>query len=221
MQIRKLAIHMESFPFENGQSADHLKILHSYLQGFPNLKSFVFRWKGDKGPSPLSLATEPSLCEPSPSMACPKTHKQLLKPLNFSHLRYMELENAIIDATQISAFIQEHRHTLGEFEFEDVKLRSGTWDEALAPLTKISGSEKWKRNQEESMEVPLIWSSAGIEEQPPQRTIHESQRRRDRLLALRDRASNLARAKARTRELFWGSPDHMKKFLRTSVFAWR
>lgn len=230
MQIRKLAIHMESFHFETGQSSDHLKILHSYLQGFPNLQSFIFRWKGNKGPSPLSLATEPVLCRPSPSAACPRSHRTPLKSLKFPRLRFMELENAIMDATQIATFILEHRRTLDEFEFEDVKLRSGTWDEALAPLTAISGSEKWKRSQEELMEVPFVLSPSSVVEKPPvRRTLREdqSQRRKDRLdrldrlLALRDGASHLAKAKAKTRELFWGSPEHMKRFLRASIFTWR
>jgi hypothetical protein len=229
MQIRKLAIHMESFPYERGQAMDHLKILHSYLEGFPNLHNFVFRWKGTKGPSPLSLATEPALCKPSPPQACPKRHARPLRPLKFRHLRYMELENAILDASQVSDFIMEHRHTLGEFEFEDVVLRSGTWDDALAPLSRISGSDEWKEHQEEVMEVPFMLSP--VEVVPPtlklNNIIHhgamiiEEQRRKARLRTLREGASSLARAKAKTRELFWGSPDHMKKFLRSSVFSWR
>ncbi|KAL1962168.1 hypothetical protein VTN77DRAFT_514 [Rasamsonia byssochlamydoides] len=223
MQIRKLAIHMESFPYERGQAIDHLKLLHSYLEGFPNLRSFVFRWKGLKGPSPLSLATEPCLCEPSPRQTCPKRYARPLRPLKFRQLRYMELENAILDASQVSAFILEHRHTLSEFEFEDVILRSGTWDDALAPLTKISGSDAWKAKQEEVMEVPIILSPVEVEEtrRPRHSAVWEEQRRKALLRTLLEGANSLARAKAKARELFWGSPDHMKKFLRSSVFSWR
>jgi hypothetical protein len=228
MQIRKLAVHMESFPYERGQAMDHLKILHSYLGGFPNLRSFVFRWKGEKGPSPLSLATEPALCEPSPPMACPKRHAQPLRPLKFRYLRYMEVENVILDASQVSDFIMEHRHTLGEFEFEDVVLRTGSWDDALAPLSRISGSDEWKERQEEEMDVPFMLSPVEVPGQlRPNPLLHqgaslmEEQRRKARLRTLREGASSLARAKAKTRELFWGSPDHMKKFLRSSVFSWR
>jgi hypothetical protein len=222
MQIRKLAIHMESFPYERGQAMDHLKLLHSYLEAFPNLRSFVFRWKGPKGPSPLSLATEPCLCEPSPRGTCPKRYARRLRPLKFRRLRYMELENAILDASQVSAFILEHRHSLSEFEFEDVTLRSGTWDDALAPLTMISGSDEWKARQEEVMEVPIILSPVEVAvTKPRQSVVWEEQRRKARLHTLLEGASALARAKAKTRELFWGSPDHMKKFLRSSVFSWR
>ncbi|KAL1988328.1 hypothetical protein VTN96DRAFT_10011 [Rasamsonia emersonii] len=220
MQIRKLAIHMESFPYERGQTMDHLRLLHSYLEGFPNLRSFVFRWKGLKGPSPLSLATEPCLCQPSSKKTCSMRYARPLRPLKFRHLRYMELENAIMDASQVAAFIMDHRRTLSEFEFEDVTLRSGTWDDALEPLTKISGSDKWKEKQEEVIEVPIILSPVEVETKSSH-NIWEEQRRRAQLRTLLERASNLAQAKAKTRELFWGSPDHMKKFLRSSVFSWR
>jgi hypothetical protein len=85
------------------------------------------------------------------------------RPLRFSRLRHMELENAIMDSSQISDFIHKHRRTLVEFNFEDVKLRQGNWDDALEPLTLISGSERWKRNAEEVMDVPIVLSPINIE----------------------------------------------------------
>ena len=85
------------------------------------------------------------------------------RPLRFSRLRHMELENAIMDSSQIADFIQKHRRTLVEFNFEDVKLRQGNWDEALQPLTLITGSERWKRNAEEVMDVPIVLSPINIE----------------------------------------------------------
>lgn len=75
----------------------------------------------------------------------------------------MELENAIMDSSQISDFIHRHRRTLAEFNFEDVKLRQGNWDDALQPLTLISGSERWKRNAEEVMDVPIVLSPVNME----------------------------------------------------------
>lgn len=226
MQIRKLAIHMDSFPYHRGQPMDHLKLLHSYLHSFPNLERFSFRWKGTKGPCPLSLATEPCLVPPSDGpakQACPKMSALPPKPLKLRALQYMEVENAIMDASQVSTFIMDHRRTLHEFSFEDVHLRSGTWDDALAPLTRISGSEKWKEKQEEAMDVPIVLSPVGMERSQLLQAIWEEQRRRELLLlrSLREGASNLARAGSKTHELFWGSPDHMKRFLRPSVFSWR
>ncbi|KAI9725886.1 MAG: hypothetical protein M1834_009474 [Cirrosporium novae-zelandiae] len=223
-QIRKLAIHMDSFPSHNGQAADHLKLLHSYLQAFSSsVTRFFFRWRGSKGPSPLSLSSEPGL-SPSPSSkrckACPKKSNVPLRPLKFAKLRYMELENVIMDASQVSVFVMHHRHTLREFNFEDAFLRSGTWEDALAPLTRITGSEKWKEKQEEIMDVPIMLSPVGIERGQVDKVLWEEERRKARLRDVQVRGG-LLKAKSKARELFWGSPEHMKKFLRTSVFSFR
>jgi hypothetical protein len=85
------------------------------------------------------------------------------KPLKFSRLRIMELENAVMDSSQISEFILRHKRSLREFTFEDVKLREGDWDAALEPLTVISGSDRWKRCQEEVMDVPIMLSPVDAE----------------------------------------------------------
>ncbi|GAM36759.1 hypothetical protein TCE0_018r06104 [Talaromyces pinophilus] len=163
-QIRRLEIHMDTFPFDKGQATDHLKLLHSYLQAFRSLRDFKFRWVGDghKGPSPLSLATEPALCElAARSQACPKT-RHYLHPLKFPYLQYMVLGNAVLDASQVSDFLTEHRHSLLEFDFEQVSLRSGTWDDALAPWRTLSSAEydaAWGEKQPaevEVMEVPFV-----------------------------------------------------------------
>lgn len=225
MHIRKLAIHMDSFPYDREQPIDHLKLLHSYLQSFPNVERFSFRWKDAKGPCPLSLATEPCLvssADDAPKQACPKRSRRPPNPLKSPALQYMEVENAIMDASQVSTFILDHRRTLREFDFEDVVLRSGTWDDALAPLTRISGNEKWKEKQEEVMDVPIVLSPVGMESQI-QKAIWEEQRRKDLVLlrSPRESASNLGRAGSKTRELFWGSSDHMKRFLRSSVLSLR
>jgi hypothetical protein len=132
----------------------------------------------------------------------------------------MELENAILDASQISTFILQHRRTIREFDFEDVILRSGTWDEALAPLTRISGSDQWKEKQEEVMDVPIVLSPVGMEKGQMEKVMWEEEKRKDKMKNF-GALGGLHRAGSKTRELFWGSPEHMKRFLRTSVFSWR
>ncbi|QSS63271.1 hypothetical protein I7I51_00328 [Histoplasma capsulatum] len=192
---------------------DHLKLLHSYLQAFPTVTHFTFRWRGTQGPSPLSLSTEPCL-QPTPtepaSILCPKRSAAPLQPLKFPHLRYAEIENALLDAAQVSAFILEHRRSLAEFYFENTTLRNGgTWDEALAPLTAISGSERWKgaegkreqkqkqaqaqaqkqrRMQEEmhggmgeEMDVPIMFSPVGVGRSQVLKVQWEDEKRKDRL----------------------------------------
>lgn len=71
----------------------------------------------------------------------------------------MEVENLILDASHVSSFMTAHKNILQVFTFEDTALRSGTWDDALASLTRISGSEKWKEKSEEAMDVSLLLSS--------------------------------------------------------------
>ncbi|EGE85369.1 hypothetical protein RJZ56_005745 [Blastomyces dermatitidis] len=259
---------------------DHLKLLHSYLQSFPTLTHITFRWRGTQGPCPLSLSTEPCLqptaTEPA-STLCPKRCPAPLQPLSFPHLLYAEIENALLDAAQVSAFILEHRQTLGEFYFENTSLRDGgTWDEALAPLTEISGSERWKgkgkgkgkgmrkrkkqqqtqrereRQREgqgeegvaEEMDVPIMFSPVGMGRSQVLKVLWEEERRKDRLKNFRaygaagaagaagavddggggggwKSKSHLQRASSRTRDLLWCRQDHVKRFLRTSVFSWR
>jgi hypothetical protein len=169
-QIRRLSMCMESIPFtspssrQRKQSLEHLRILHAYLATLSRgLTRLFFRWKGERGPSPLSLDREPCML-PLPTQTQEMTHPSMRNqntgpsPLKFSRLRTMELENAVMDSTQISDFILRHKRALREFTFEDVKLREGNWDAALEPLTVISGSDRWKRCQEEVMDVPIMLS---------------------------------------------------------------
>lgn len=173
-QIRRLSICMESIPFASSsprtrtQSIEHLRILHAYLATISrSLTRVFFRWKGDRGPSPLSLDCEPCMLpSPEESAQYPSLRGQTHgpRPLQFPRLRIMELENAVMDSTQISDFILKHRNTLREFNFEDVKLREGDWDHALEPLTVISGDDSWKQYKEEVMDVPIMLSP--IEAEP-------------------------------------------------------
>lgn len=89
IQIRKLTLHISSFGHEPGQPTDHLKLLHAYLGSFPSLRRLVFHWEGERGLSPLSLATEPSLnsaAKRRPSQACPQKCALPLRPLTFQNL---------------------------------------------------------------------------------------------------------------------------------------
>ena len=217
--VKKLSIDMDSFSFGPECPSDHLKILHTYLKSFTSLESFAFRWIGSKGPSPLSLHTEPCVSASrvfDGSIACPKSSaKPPFAALKFRHLKSMSLENATVDALQISEFIMSHRKVLHDFEFENVHLRSGNWDDALDPLTRISGSEDWKKAQEEVMDVPLILSPAAT--YPPEcvdETMWEDEKKVHRTL------QTLRKASLKTKEMLGSGPEHLKKLLRSS-FLWR
>ncbi|KAL8874023.1 MAG: hypothetical protein Q9174_000589 [Haloplaca sp. 1 TL-2023] len=218
-KISNLTICMDSVPFAPHPPSDHLKLLHSYLQVFAtSLTDFVFRWKGVQGLTPLSLDREICLQQPSPKLACPRRCHLALRPLKFAQLAKTEVENIVVDASQVSSFITAHRHTIREFNFEDTHLRSGTWDQALAPLTRISGSEKWKEKAEEVMDVPLLLSPVGLEKEKVNEVLLDYFNCKPR--AFRPSIGAWQKAGAKSKGLFC-APEHMKKFLRTSILSWR
>jgi len=230
-RIRKLAVHIDSFPFDRPSRMEHLKLIHGYLGTLsPSLTRLFFRWKGHKGPSPLTLDQEPTL---QPSSHHIHHHQRpesrsLLRPLQFPHLHTVELENAITDSSQINTFIYRHRHTLTDVNFEDITLRSGDWDDALAPLSRIAGGDGWKAAQEEVMDVPVVLSPVDGDETCAGRRLFGEVGEMEEgkggsgmgLGRWLSRGRSSAAAK-KAKEQFWGSGEHMKRFLRASVFTWR
>lgn len=181
-QIRSLTIHMESFHHHPGLPTDHFKLLHAYLQGFPELRRLVFHWKGERGLSPLSLATETCLQNKAKAALSQHHHGQqrlYLSPLRFRHLEKIELANAITDASQIAFFVYSHRHSLREFKFQNTTLRNGTWDDAFAPLTQRRGPKSCQGAfEKESVDVPIILTPAGISQQQLQQVLCAAKRQR-------------------------------------------
>ncbi|MDI1490279.1 MAG: hypothetical protein OHK93_001479 [Ramalina farinacea] len=152
-------------------------------------------------------------------------HRSTLKPLRFARLRGLVVNNTIADACQIARFIARHhravRHTKKmKLFFDDTVLRSGTWEEALEPLTQMSGSDSWKSSSEDSaveateeyMDVPLILNPAdAIQEQ--QNKIWDDHVRLRSSNPCHSGMSNLQRAGRRTKEILFGTEDHMRKLL--------
>lgn len=160
------------------------------------------------------------------------------RALKFTRLRYMELENAVMDSSQISEFISKHKRTLVEFNFEDVKLRHGDWDDALAPLTVLTGNDNWKNKQEEVMDIPIMLSPVELDGEPrvmgqmfadddvvarvsmDEETLHDEELgpnggKLTRWLS-KGKGSSPPQVKRNAKESFLGS-DHMKRFLRGSL----
>jgi hypothetical protein len=96
----------------------------------------------------------------------------------------MVLGNAVLDASQVSDFLTEHRHSLLEFDFEQVSLRSGTWDDALAPWRTLSSAEydaAWGEKQAaevEVMEVPFVLGPSPDEETTSSPEQHSKRRKK-------------------------------------------
>lgn len=190
-QVRHLTIHMEGFPYQAGAPTDHFKLLHAYLQSFTALRTLVFHWKGGRGFSPLSLATEPCLQYASDTRSRQPSRQEChcLRPLQLPYLQEVELVNAVMDASQVASFIFDHRRTLREINFQDVVLRTGSWDDALAPLTQRSDNARWKEmhQHESSADVPIMLRLAAITQQPALRAIRPAWRRYEGLNKIRSR----------------------------------
>lgn len=150
-RIQHLDIKMVNFVTPDEEdSTDHLKIMHTYLNHFRNMHTLAFTWLGKPGPCPLSLDAEP--CTSRPSSLGPVTSTiPACRPMKFRRLRSMKLENAILDASQVSRFIMKHRKVLQDIDYAACTLRSGTWDDALAPLSRISGNDDWRTSQGSSL----------------------------------------------------------------------
>ena len=187
-QIRSLTIQMDTIPHDASlaqpaeMGTDHLKLLHAYLQTFTSsLERLIFHWYGPKGLFPLSLSSEQCLLPPSPGLACPRRCHLALRPLKFEKLAFMEVDNVTTDASQVSSFILAHRRSISEFNFEGTTLREGTWDDALAPLTRMSGSDSWKKKANEVMDVPLVLSSMDLGElQNPAEKARKERKKREK-----------------------------------------
>ena len=79
----------------------------------------------------------------------------------------MKLENAILDAGQASRFITTHRKCVRHIDFASCTLRSGTWDDALAPLEQMAVNDDWRSEASTSvassqfseiMDVPIVYT---------------------------------------------------------------
>ena len=219
-QIRQLNIQMDII--ESGSPVDHLKFLHSYLQNFaPTLTEFNFRWQGSserKGPCPVSLATETCVQTISRSHECRETCELPLPCLRFEKLRDTQIMNIFPDSPQIKTFIRKHRRTLESLKLNDVKFRLGDWDDALSPLTEISGSEKWKEDAEEVMDVPLMLSPLDFEQE--QRIGAWKDHVKSRTSSSKPLQGALHRASAKGKEILFGTEEHMRRLLNGSILSW-
>lgn len=247
-QIRSLVIHMDTPP--TSTPADHLKLLHSYLHLVASrLEEFHFRWQGLNAPWPLSLHNEPTPQNQRCAVVYAKQTQLNLKPLHMPNLRSSYAENIAVDASQISAFVEDHhhmtrRHDRCSMDFQKSRLRSGTWDEALAPFGRISGADKWERAMErarkESMEKldkptrPSLMRStpdAAVEVLRPvcfdpnsTQVVHTGNASHLGLQNVGAKTKDLTKGlllgtEAKTKELLYGTEDRVREMFRASIFS--
>lgn len=159
-RIKNVNVKMQKFAETQDDTTDHLKILHTYLQTFRCIEQLSFTWLGESGPCPVSLDAEPCISRPSSldcSTSCPLTAAlPACRPIKFRKLRSLKLENATLDASQASRFITTHRRCVRHIDFASCTLRSGTWDDALAPLEQMAANDDW-RGESSSSATPSQW----------------------------------------------------------------
>lgn len=154
-QITKLHLSVEAWNFYGpSPGLDLLKTLDDYIRSFaPTLQKFTFAWVGAKGPCPVALSPD-HLFAPPPSsrklfheVTSPMSPLLTLpsrSPIHFPVLCHLEIRRATMNAPQLSALIKAHRGTVKEFDFKSVVLvNRGSWDEALAPLSR---DRAWSRS---------------------------------------------------------------------------
>ena len=233
-QIRRLLISMDAVPRDTSTPPDPLKHLQCYIRIFASsLRYFDFQWQGDRAPCPVTLHSERPLREASPNLACPFTCASPFSPLRFPRLRDLRINNTVADASEMARFITRHhravRHTKRlNLKFENTHLRTGTWDEALEPLTKMSGSDSWKSSSEESaeepaeefMDVPIMFKPTDAKQEELNR-VWEDRIRAGTSKPYYSSISGLQKASAKTKELLFGTEEHMRKLFSSTVFGWR
>lgn len=180
-QIRELSIEMHSAPLLSPYADDHLRVLQAYLRLFsPSLTHLSFRWLGSgRGPSPLAQDVGPIPLPRPQGNTNEKSRPTSPRPLRFSKLQHMLLENATMDSEQVAQFIAHHRPSLVEFCFEDVSLRNGDWESTLEPLRR-SNRRKLNKGRtrvristnaldyavDDTMDVPCMLSPVPLSTEP-------------------------------------------------------
>ncbi|KAK5170901.1 uncharacterized protein LTR77_004045 [Saxophila tyrrhenica] len=162
-RIKNLTLHVvkpRSSPAAD--EPDHFKLLQTYIRNFQsNLTTFKFRWIGSKGLIPIHRQRQPfALTEEHPASRTGSDHeppakRRALPPLHFPKLQHAEFENSKAAADDIAHFCAAHKRTIEELNFDDVELTSGTWDEALGPVTKRQHAS---RRSEDTADIPIMLS---------------------------------------------------------------
>ena len=232
-RIRHLTIHACSLPTGKVEGEpDHTKLLQTYIRNFQrNLTTFNFRWIGSKGPIPIrrpvmpaNLAGEHPSARATGNRLVPAQKPKTAAALQFPSLRHAEFENMKATASDISSFASRHKRTIEEINFEDIELTSGTWDEALAPLTKLSRP----RPSQDVADIPIMLSPtlpARMEriQVAQQDTNGRKSLRLSTWLSTRmkSKAAAVPTTTKKVREGLLGCDGQLRKVLRGSMFSRR
>ena len=231
-RIQKLTIRADILPPSNVHGEpDYLRLLQTYLRNFQsNLTTFKFRWIGGKAQLPMhqsiisaALANEHASRNDSASASQSLRKRRGMQPLEFRKLRRAEFENVKASSAEIRAFVEAHKLTIGELNFEDVELAGGTWDDALAPLSKLGKLHP----SQETAEIPIMLSPTSFPmpmervEVAHQEANGRKSLRMSRWLPNRNKVARAPSAARKVRDGLLGCEEQLKKVFRGSSLPWR
>lgn len=219
-RIKHLTVHADvSASSTSEERPDNFKLLQTYIRNFQsNLESFNFRWVGGKGNIPIQM---PAIRREGGVQASTSVRKHAPPPLQFIKLKRVEFESVKASARDIRAFAKAHRRTIEDINLEDVEL-TGTWEEALAPLTRLDRP----RPSVDTAEIPIMLSPTAFP--IPMHRIevaHKEGRggkgmRLSRWLSSGSKVRTPAAAR-KVREGLLGCEEQLKKVFRGSILPWR
>lgn len=219
--IKHLTIHADApQPSKSGGQPDHFKILQTYIRNYqPNLETFNFRWNGGKSTIPIQRSVMSRKLSANGSNGVKRMEAP---PLRFPKLRRVEFESVKATAQDIRTFAYAHKRTLEDLNLEDVELTSGSWDDALAPLTKLDRA----RQSVDTAEIPIMLSPTHFP--APMERIEVAHRescgqkglRISRWLSSGSKGRTPAAAR-KVREGLLGCEEQLKRVFRGSILPWR
>lgn len=177
-QVRHLTIHMEGFPYQAGVPTDHLKLLHGICKALLGSGLWCSTGRAEGGFRHCRWQVSPYLQNASNTRSMQPSRQEGygLRPLQLSYLQEVELVNAAMDASQVASFIFDHQKPLTRNQLPRRRLRTGSWDDALGPLTQRSDNARWKETHqhESNADEPIMPRPAAITQQPVSRAIRPS-----------------------------------------------
>jgi hypothetical protein len=139
-RIRNLSIGLVSLPPTDANwELNQLKLVQTYLHNFQSrLEKLHFHWIGVKGPLPVKRPLACGLAAGQhPALASEvRAATSTSKALYFPNLRHVGINNVHASASEISGFVAAHQPSVQRLNFDAIDLTDGTWDEALAPMTR-------------------------------------------------------------------------------------
>ena len=143
---------------------DRIQSIYRYLQCFSGIVRFGFGWIGRRGPLPISKPHQQELVNARrdtkyhPAFR-PSAAEEATSVIVSSKLSRLTLANMETSADVVSHWLKAHVSTLHDLHLDDVKLSSGTWDQALEPLTNLARSNRWAKPTREIWDVPIMLGS--------------------------------------------------------------